>query len=39
MITIKKRNKEKTKPKMVVDYNLGKASADLFDKMISYNSP
>jgi archaellin len=39
MVTIKKSNKEKTKPKMVVDYNLGKASVDLSDQMISYSSP
>lgn len=39
MTTIQKRNCSKEKPKMVVEYNLGKSSVDLSDQMIAYSSP
>ncbi|XP_050453533.1 piggyBac transposable element-derived protein 4-like [Cataglyphis hispanica] len=39
MTTIQKRNCTKEKPRMVVEYNLGKSSVDLSDQMVAYCSP
>ncbi|XP_047362138.1 uncharacterized protein LOC124954006 [Vespa velutina] len=39
MTTVHKKFYSCEKPKMVVEYNLGKSSVDLSDQMIAYNSP
>ncbi|XP_047365374.1 uncharacterized protein LOC124955254 [Vespa velutina] len=39
MTTVYKNFYSCEKPKMVVEYNLGKSSVDLSDQMIAYNSP
>lgn len=39
MISVPKRSCSYEKPKMVVDYNLGKSSVDLSDQMSAYSSP
>lgn len=39
MATVHKKFYSCEKPKMVVDYNLGKSSVDLSDQMIAYSSP
>jgi len=39
MTTIHKKFYSYEKPKIVVEYNLGKSSVDLSDQMIAYSSP
>jgi len=39
MATVHKKFYSREKPKVVVDYNLGKSSIDLSDQMIAYSSP
>lgn len=39
MTTVHKTFYSCEKPKMIVEYNLGKSSVDLSDQMIAYNSP
>ncbi|KAL6427155.1 hypothetical protein ACFW04_008657 [Cataglyphis niger] len=39
MATVHKKFYSCEKPKMIVDYNLGKSSVDLSDQMIAYSSP
>lgn len=39
MTITQKRNCSKEKPKMVVEYNLGKSLVDLSDQMVAYSSP
>lgn len=39
MVTIPRRNENKLKPEVVLDYNRGKSFIDLSDQMASYGSP
>ena len=39
MTTLKYRNSDRQKPKLIVDYNRSKAYIDMSDQMKSYNSP
>ncbi|CAK9820086.1 PiggyBac transposable element-derived protein 4 [Anthophora quadrimaculata] len=39
MVNVQSRSGNKLKPKIIVDYNRGKAAVDLSDQMNGYNSP
>ncbi|KAJ8947324.1 hypothetical protein NQ314_008626 [Rhamnusium bicolor] len=38
MVSVTKNGKEVLKPKMVIDYNIGKTSIDISDQFASYDS-